>query len=426
MQMTLAGDSRTANPPVTQPDRANSESIGWVHILAVGVSALGFLFDLGELAFGSALSGVFSAPPYAVPPGQLAWLLSSLYLGAIIGPPLAGVLADRRGRRVTLIVILSWLAVTSVLGACSPGIAWLSAARGLSGIALGAFPPVMITYLTDLLPAKYRGTLIMVAVAAAYLGPPAIVFLLRWLTPLAPLGWAAWRWVLLVGGAGAAISAALYVVLPETPRWLASAARTGVLSRNSRLMPRHRGRFLLVVALSFLSPWATVAFPLLTGAILVMKGFALSDTLLYVGISTFGPFIGAITAAAGADRVERRTALVTCALGMIVAGTGFWLASAPLWLMTTSFVFNLCVSLYLPAISVYSAELFPTEIRARATSLAWSANRVAAALGPLVLLPWLRTVGIDVVFAVITGVMVASVLVILLFAPRGASGQPID
>src|SRR4051794_33839740 len=86
--------------PLRSADRSASLSRG--QLLAVLACALGFTFDLSEITFGATLSGVFSAPPHAIPPAQLSWLLASTYLGAILGPPVAGAFSDRNGPRRAL------------------------------------------------------------------------------------------------------------------------------------------------------------------------------------------------------------------------------------------------------------------------------------------------------------------------------------
>jgi putative MFS transporter len=398
---------------------APPESRRRTDVFIVVVCALGFTFDLSEIAFGAALSGVFSTPPYSIPPGQLSWLLASIYIGAILGPPFMGAFADRQGRRRALAVTMGFLAVLSFASAISRGVIALSVLRGLSGIALGAYPPLMITYLTDTLPAKVRGRLIMVTVAIAYLGPPATIFLMRWLTPLAPLGLEGWRWVIGIDGLGALLAGLLFLSLPEAARW---RQPTAVPAGQARDFVRQGG---LVTTLSFLAPWATVSFPLLTAAFLVSKGFNLSDTLLYVGVSTFGPIVGSALVATIADRFERRTSIVACSLGMAGAAIGFYLSEAAAWLMVTSFAFNFCVALFMPALNTYVAELFPARVRGRATSWAWSANRVAAAAVPLVMLPWLHHRGEGLVFTVIVAALAVSVLLILVFGPPGRTGRPV-
>ena len=110
MAMTAAGEA-SAQGVANVLNWREVEAPGRLQIFAVLVAALGFAFDLGEIAFGSALSGLFSAPPYAIAPGQLSWLLAATYAGAIIGPPLVCPFADRRGRRTALSAALLLLAV---------------------------------------------------------------------------------------------------------------------------------------------------------------------------------------------------------------------------------------------------------------------------------------------------------------------------
>src|SRR6185312_6312083 len=100
--------------------------------------------------------------------------------------PLLGRVGDRRGRRIALAGVLLWLAPMSLGVACSEQSTWLIAFRLLSGLALGAYPPLMVAYLTDMLPPHRRGKFILFTVAIASLGPPAVMFFIRAATPLQP------------------------------------------------------------------------------------------------------------------------------------------------------------------------------------------------------------------------------------------------
>src|SRR5882672_626271 len=212
-----------------------------LHVRALGLCALGFAFDLLEIGLGSALAAVFSTPPHLAPAGQLSLLLASVYIGAVVGAPLLGWLADRHGRRSTLRGILFWLAITSLGAAAARDVAGLTLFRGLSGLALGAYPPLVVAYLTDLLAPQRRGMLIFVAIAFASLGAPAGVLLLRWLTPLQPLGIEAWRWAFVAGGAGAAIVGMLFRALPESPRWLVAVGQDADALAAVRAFERSTG-----------------------------------------------------------------------------------------------------------------------------------------------------------------------------------------
>ena len=448
----LAG-SRSLPERSVLAHRLDALAISPTHIVIVGICAIAFGFDLSEVAIGSALSAVFSAPPAAADPSALSWLLSSMYVGAIVGAPAFGWLADRRGRRIALALALMVLALTSLAGALSAGIASLTVFRGLSGIALGAFPPLVFAYLTDLLPARRRGLMIFAMSGLASLGPIGIIFLIRWLTPLQPLGFDAWRWAMLVGAGGALATGVLFLtLLPESPRWLLARGRTSeagsVLTRlgaanpgadlvldrpvapiateRASARPSLFRRLAVIFGLNFLSPWATTAFPLLSGAALIQKGFQLSDSLLYVGVSLFGPVIGTVIAAIYVDRIERRAAIVGCAVAMLLSGTSFVLSMSPIWLMASGVSFGVFASLLLPTLTVYAAEMFPTVDRGWTTSAGWAVNRTGSVIALLLLLPVLHLAGPLAMFTVIGGSLILIVVLVTTAGPPGRSGRAVD
>jgi len=379
-----------------------------LHVAAVAVCGMGMALDTFEISFGSVLSAVFSTPPHRLPANDLGFLLAAVFFAAVVGAPLLGWVADRYGRRNTLIGVLLWIAVASMQAALTQSVRTLAAWRFLAGIALGAYPPIAISYMTDILPARSRGMLIFSGLSLATLGPPAAVFLVRWLTPIAPLGLESWRWALLVGAGMGVLVAALFAAMPESARWLGDRGRTvemtaecrrfersrvvaihvpeardiGPASNSQIVVEQHSGhrQWASIACLFLLSPWATVTFPMLVGAVLSQKGFKLSETLLYVGLGTLGPLIGTLLAATVIDRIERRLTLAVCALSMVVCGYVFVANDTPWFLVAAIALFNLLVSLYIPTLNVYSAELFPTRRRASSTAIAWSLNRVGAAL----------------------------------------------
>lgn len=426
-----------------------------MHVLSAAICAVGFGIDLAEISLGNALSAVFSAAPYRLAPMPLAWVLSSVYVGAVIGTPAVGWAAARWGLRRMLQWMLLWLAVTSLLVAFASDANWLGVFRLLSGVALGAYPPLMIAYLTEIGPPATRGTLIFLACAVAYLVPPGAVFMIRWLTPLAPLGVEGWRWPFIASGVCAVAAAAAFTYIPESPRWLLTKhlvdaassacdrlARSRILRRGSsesppalerpgrqkalRLPDRQlRHPFLFVSGMYFLHPWATSAFPLLTGPVLLDRGIGLTDTLLYIGVATLGPTVGTLCTGLFVDRFDRRATLLACAMLMLVSIVTFFAAQSAVWLLFGVVAFGVGVALYSPAMTMYGAELFPTRSRTAATSAAWALNRLASALVPVALLPLLKTQGLSVLGVVVCMALLGSGLLVGAFGPAGAAGSPV-
>jgi MFS transporter, putative metabolite:H+ symporter len=424
-----------------------------LHMAILVVGTFGFAFDLMEVALGNVLSAVFSAAPNNVAAGQLSLLLAAMYIGAVVGAPLAGWLADLYGRRSVMMGVLLLLSASSAAAAASPDIDSLTVARVISGLALGAYPPLLISFLTDVLPPRYRGKTIMIVAGLAALGAVATLFFVRWLTPIQPLGIEAWRWAFVVGTVGSLAFGIAFRWLPDSPRWLLARGRDiearTVLAAFERSAPVFgklddptvasqvgtdhrpaatfdRRRFAVFAGLNFLAPWAVVAFPLMMGAVLIQKGFALSDSLFYTGIVMFGPVIGTILAAFVIDRVQRRTALAILAVLMILSGTAFAVALTPLWLMAAGLAFSITGQLYVPTLTMYAAESFPTAVRARAGAGAWAVNRIAAAMAPLILLPLLKSVGVGAMFTVMTSAVALGLVLVLVCGPRGRAGLAVD
>ena len=433
--------------------RLDQHSITRVHLAIVAVCALGFSFDLLEIALGSVLSAVFSAPPQRLESGVLAALLASVYVGAVVGAPSLGWVGDRYGRKLALTVMLLWLVPLSVAMAWVHSPVALAALRLLSGLSLGAYPAVMMAYLTDILPARRRGMFIFISTALASLGPPLGLLLVRALTDSTPSSIEGWRWGFLLGGVGAACGGLLFLTLPESPRWLAAVGRMedawGAWQRfeRSRVLLRADGsqppvstgqtqvenlqlpwrpRYVVLMGLIFLlSACGTSGFTLFSGAVMVQKGINVSDTVLYLGISTTGQFLGTLLGAAIADRVERRMALITCAVAMAVALLGFVLSSTPVTLLMAGVAFAITMALYLPALFVYATELFPTARRSSATAFAWTANRVSSAVIPFVLLPLLRQNGALTLAAVMGVALLLAAALVFACAPRRRAGAPV-
>lgn len=435
--------------------RLDDLPLGPVHIVIAVICAAAFAIDLLEVTLGSTLSAVFSTPPHKVGAHQLSWLLAAVYLGAIFGATLLGWVADRRGPRWTLLMATFWIAGTSIAAAASGDVGQLTLVRFLSGMAIGGFPPLLITYLAEIAPRADRGALTFAVCGFASFAPPIGVFAIRALTPLHPFGVEAWRFVLLLSGVLAVGAGVGFARMPESARWLLAKGRTSAAAAALKTLEGRRPatrasvrpaapsaadavevggeagpndllkRFSYVASLYFLHPWATVAFPLITGPILLTRHFNLTDTLLYVGLSAIGPAVGTFLGGLVIDRFPRRVALVSCAAMMLASVLAFFASSAHIVLGVSLVLFGVTSSLYLALTSLYGAETLPTRVRAWGTSAAWACNRVGAAVAALVVLPMIRS-GTGLITATICAALGLSIVLIVTVGAPGAAGRSID
>jgi putative MFS transporter len=427
-------------------ERLDRLPITRLHLLAVALCAIGLVLDVAELSVNGALSAVKAGHP------DLALLLASVFIGGAIGAPLLGWLADRFGRRTALQFSLFVLALPSLGAAFATDTSWIIFFRVLSGMALGAYPPLMTAYLADVLPPKRRAMLILFGDGFGLLGGPGVIFLIWWLTPLVPLGIEGWRWALVLGGLFSGVVALAFLLVPESPRWLAARGRMAeanvacrkfeaaagmVTEEASEAVPavanpelvarmgRYWPNLVLVTAIYLMRPWPTVAFPMLLGSLLVARGWDISSSLVAVGIGGFGAAAGAMLGSLVIDKVERRTALTVVTVLMLAAGAAFGATEEAMVIYVSGTIFNLLGASYGPMLSIYASELFPTALRARSTATAWAANRLGSAIAPFVLLPLLVAYGVTWVLVSVGLTLVINLALVLIFGPRGLAGRPL-
>lgn len=447
----------TGGPGATVAQRLDGLPLTRLHGAILAVCTFGFFTDVAEVALGNALAAIFTAPPHSMARASLSLLLASVFAGGAVGAPVFGMLGDRIGRRRALQASLVLMALGSLAAALSPDLASLTLARAVSGFAIGGFPPLAATYLTDVMPPRRRGAMLLACTGLGSLGGAAVVGLVYALTPAPPLGVEAWRWALGLGTVLALLGAVLFGPMPESPRWLAAVGRGAEADRAcrrfeaaARIAPpdasdgpapapggparagfgalladaAQRRRTGWFVVLYGVAPWATLGFPLLSAVVMLQKGFRVDQSLVFGALSLLGPPLGTTLTALVVDRLERRACLVALAAAMAGLGTVFAAGSSFPVLVLAGIAFNTAASTYGGILAIHATELLPTAVRASALACAWAGGRVSAALAPIVLLPILAAHGAHAMFGVITLALVLSGL-LLLGGPRGLSGRTV-
>ena len=128
-----------------------------------------FFGSFGGILFGYDIGVMTGALPFlqvdwpSVPPDSFASgaATSSVMFGAIFGGALAGQLADRLGRRRMILISALVFVVGSLLSGVSPhnGLAFLIGARIILGLAVGAASALVPAYMSEMAPARLRGSL---------------------------------------------------------------------------------------------------------------------------------------------------------------------------------------------------------------------------------------------------------------------------
>lgn len=196
----------------------------WAMIVALG----GFLFGVDATVISGAIGPVTAR--FGLADWQIGLVVAAPTLMNIPASLTVSSIADITGRRPVLIV-LALLYTLSAVGAAFAQDFWsLVIARAIGGYAFGSLSLAPI-YISEIAPAKKRGTLVSINQLSIILGFSAAYFLDFFLLRLgrSPAPWVAaahldhdtWRYMLGLAALPAAGWFCLLFTVPESPRWLA-------------------------------------------------------------------------------------------------------------------------------------------------------------------------------------------------------------
>src|SRR5579862_2856550 len=178
--------------------RLNRLPITSFHRRLMWILGFVFFFDMGDI---NTLS--FAAPAilksWRLSISTIGYLTSATFFGMFVGATLGGWFSDRVGRKRALILTALWFATFSLLNALAWEPIGLFIARMLTGLGISAMTVVGITYISEIYPAKMRGSYQGWVMAIGLCGIPVTAYVARFVVPLGPWGW---RLVFLWGSLG--------------------------------------------------------------------------------------------------------------------------------------------------------------------------------------------------------------------------------
>lgn len=378
--------------------------------LIVGVATFFDAFDM--LAIATAVPVL--ARLWHLTHPEIGLLISSGFMGQIVGAFLFGWLADRIGRVRALqysILIFSLMAVGCAL---STSYGMLMAFRVIQGIGIGGEVPIAASYINELTRAHKRGKFVLLYEMVFSIGVLCAGFIGAWVVP--SFGWQA---IFLIGAAPAVVAVFMRHALPESPRWLATRGhyaladqvvsdieaytlRAGLelppakqiptvaapRARISELLsPTYLRRTLMVWVLWFCAYF--VAYGSITWLPTIYTStfkLDLHTALMLSAINSFVSFPMNFVLAFIIDRIGRRRwfaigftvgALPLLAIGLMPALSH--MTVIVLAALSYMFIGPNCSAAYL-----YTPELYPTRLRALGASSATVWLRIASSIGPFV------------------------------------------
>ena len=188
--------------------------LGRAHWALGGLLVVALIIDIMKPAtLGFVMPGV--RKEYSLAARAAAWLPLVALAGTALGSYLWGMLADRFGRRASILLASVMFIGTSICGAM-PDFKWNVLMCLLMGLAAGGMLPVVYALLTEIIPLRQRGWfLVLVGGVGAVGGYFAASELSALLQPLF-----GWRIMWLLGLPTGAILVVLSPLIPESPRFL--------------------------------------------------------------------------------------------------------------------------------------------------------------------------------------------------------------
>ncbi|GAA1828273.1 MFS transporter [Pseudonocardia ailaonensis] len=411
--------------------------IGWIVLL--GVLFLCDVADINSLSY--ALPAIRTE--WGLSATQVGALTSWTFLGMLLGAVGGGRLADRIGRRPTLIAATFFYALACIACAAAPNFATLSVLRFFTGLGLQAVTGVLIIYVAEMFPGRYRGRLQSIMLSVGLLGLPVMAGAARLIVPLGP---GAWRWVFVVGGFGIIPAVLAIFLLPESVRWQEVRGRVGAATaalvaklegqidgplpkpvdrapepvrgladlRSSRYL----GRVVAISVTLALGNLGYYGFSTWVPTLLVQHGYTTAQALTITTILAVSPFIGALAALPITDRWERKyVSLVLCAL-IAVAMVVFGVTSSPVVLVVAGFFVTLLLQTNVAVQYAYLAEIFPTSLRGLGAGIANGAGRLAVVLGSFLIAAVSTGLGFTAVFVTTGAALLLGGLNLAIFGMR--------
>lgn len=367
--------AHTAPATMTREERVNQRNavlagfLGWT-LDAFDFFILTLVIDDVARSFGRTRPDIAFA---------LTVALAMRPLGAII----FGIMADRLGRRLPLMINVIFYAVISVLSGLAPNYAVFIILRMLFGVGMGGEWGVGASLALESASPRLRGLLSGLLQEGYALGNLLSALAFRLVYPsfdaFAPGN--GWRLMFFLGGLPALLSLFIRARVKESAAW--HEHRTDwVTYRNS--LPLYWRRFVYLVVLmtmmNFMSHGTQDMYPTLLGTV----GYTKADIANVTMLSAVGAILGGLVFGYYSDRAGRRRAMMTAiACSLIVVP--FWISGHGSWrILVGVFLMQFFVQGAWGVIPAHINELSPNHLRGFFPGFAYQLGVMFAASIPYV------------------------------------------
>lgn len=408
-------------------ENTSNVNYGFVTLVSIVAAVGGLLFGYDTSVISGAIG--FMQTKFNLDTAMQGWIVSCLLIGAIIGAGFAGIFSDRFGRKKMLIVAGLLFTIGSIASAIAPTINMFVIARMVGGLGIGVSSTLVPLYIAEIAPSKHRGRLVSLNQLAVVIGISAIYFVNKAIVGAGDTAWDvnySWRWMLGCGIIPGILFVILLFLVPESPRWLQKqgfadkafsileringtqqakkeieAVKSSIQKESSgslRMLfkPGFRIALLIGVVLAILQQVTGInAIMYYAPEIFKKVGVGTDASLTETIIVGLVNFVFTIVSLWLIDKVGRKTLLVigSAVMTISLAVVGFEFSNAhPNGTLVLFFILLFVAAFAVsfgPIVWLVIAEIFPTNIRGRATAIAsvalWIADFLVSQFFPILL-----------------------------------------
>ena len=428
----------------------------WMLVMLLSFGGMFEFYDLFMTAYvipGLMKAGLLAEVKVSIFAGP-ALFVAATFTGLFIGTFAFGYIADKYGRRTIFTYSMLWYCAATLIMAFRNSGLEVALWRLIAGVGIGVELVTIDTYISELVPKRLRGRAFAFNQAVQFCVVPVVAFIAYILVPISPFGIDGWRWVVLIGSAGALFVWFIRRAVPESPRWLINQGRIAeaeaiTAAIEAKVMadlggaalpvpashatervekmgsfgeifePPYRSRTLMLMVFQFFQTFGFYGFANWVPTLIAQQtGINLSASLLYAFIIAIANPFGPLLAMGFADKVERKWQLVAAACGIGVFGVLFSFQTTMAMLILCGVLITLSNNVLSYAFHGYQTELFPTRVRARAVGFTYSFSRINAVFVGFIIVYLLQNFGTKGVFGLIAFAMVMVVVSIAGWGPR--------
>jgi SHS family lactate transporter-like MFS transporter len=302
-----------------------------------------------------------------------------------VGALIFGLLADRYGRRVPMIIDLLFYSAVEVATGFAPNLTTFFILRALFGIGMGGEWGVGASLVMEKVPPRYRGLLsglLQEGYAAGYLLAAVVAYFMpRMAGAFGSWDPHGWRWMFMLGGLPALLALFIRLFIKESEVWQKTKAESW--SQLGRGIASHWKLWIYLTVLMAMMNFSSHGTQDKYKALLGHRGLDIHEISQVIAFGMVGAIIGGMCFGYASDRLGRRKMMV---LAFVLA-----LLALPLWAGATSmagifagaFVMQFMVQGAWGIVPAHINELAPDRVRGFLPGFSYQCGNLISSWIPL-------------------------------------------